>query len=82
MSVEIGKDGTVQSNDGWAVRFIGPDVIEYCTERAACLVNVGWSATQRSRAIYASESTSPLFPRLREHLAAVAPMLQGHFVVV
>jgi hypothetical protein len=34
------------------------------------------------RQIYASESTSDLFPRLREHLRSAAPLLQGQYVVV
>jgi hypothetical protein len=75
-------DGTVQSAEGWMVRFLGPDLLEYCTERAACLVNVGYSPAERARQIYASESSSDLFPHLREHLASAARLFQGQYVVV
>jgi len=75
-------DGSVRSREGWVVRFLGPDLIEYCSGRAACLVNVAWSPVDRARRIYASESSSELFPHLREHLAAAMRLFQGHYVVV
>ena len=75
-------DGAVQSAEGWMVRFLGPDLIEYCTERAACLVNVDYSRAEHTRKIYASESASDLFPDLREHLASAARLFQGQYVVV
>lgn len=84
MNTELRKasDGSVESSDGWAVRVLGPEVIEYCTGAAACLVNVGYSPRQRTRQIYASESLSELFPNLREHLQSAAALLQGSYVVV
>ncbi len=76
------EDGTVQSDEGWAVRFIGPELIEYCTDRSACLVNVRYSASARARQIYATESSSELFPDLTDHLRRAATLFQGQFVVV
>lgn len=76
------SDGSVQSAEGWIVRFVGPDLIEYCSGRAACLVNVGYVPAQKMRPIYASESSSDLFPHLREHLASAARLFQGRYVVV
>jgi hypothetical protein len=56
--------------------------MEYIDGHAACIVNVGLSApAQRARTIYASESLSELFPRLREHLTAALPLLKGHYIV-
>jgi hypothetical protein len=76
------SDGSVESSDGWVARLLGPELIEYCSGSAACLVNVGYSKTQRVRQIYASESVSELFPNLGEHLRCAAPLFQGHYVVV
>lgn len=75
-------DGSVQSPEGWMVRFVRPDLIEYCTARAACLVNVGYSPSDKSRPIYASESSSELFPHLHEHLASATRLFQGQYVIV
>ena len=75
-------DGSVESSEGWVARLIGPELIEYSSGSAACLVNVGYSQTHKTRQIYATESISELFPHLREHLRSAAPLLQGHFVVV
>jgi hypothetical protein len=75
-------DGGVESSEGWAVRLIGREWIEYCSGSAACLVNVGYSPSQRIRQIYATESMSELFPRLQEHLRSAAPMFEGHYIVV
>ena len=75
-------DGGVESSEGWAVHLLGPELMEYCNGAAACLVNVGYLPGLRVRQIYASESTSDLFPRLREHLRSAAPLLQGQYVVV
>jgi hypothetical protein len=75
-------DGAVESSEGWVVRQIGPDLMEYCCGSAACLVNVGYSPEVRARQIFASESTSELFPRLREHLRSAAPLFEGRYVVV
>lgn len=75
-------DGAVQSDEGWVVRFIGSELIEYCTGRSACLVNVRYSSNDRARQIYATESCSELFPDLRDHLRSVARMFEGQYVVV
>jgi hypothetical protein len=75
-------DGSVESSEGWVARLLNPEMIEYCSGSAACLVNVGYSPTQRARQIYATESTSELFPRLREHMRRAAPLFEGHYVVV
>ena len=76
------SDGSVESSEGWVARLIGPELIEYCSGSAACLVNVGYSNSQRARQIYATESISELFPNLREHLRSAAPLFQGRYVVV
>ena len=75
-------DGCVESSEGWMVRLVGPELMEYSSGVAACLVNVGYMPELRVRHIYASESTSELFPKLREHLRSAAPLLQGHYVVI
>lgn len=72
----------VESSEGWAARLIGREWIEYSTGSAACLVNVGYSSAQRAQQIYASESVSELFPRLREHMRSAAGLFEGHYVVV
>jgi hypothetical protein len=75
-------DGSVESSEGWAARLVGTDWIEYSSGSAACLVNVGYSASQRVRQIYATESISELFPFVREHLRSAAPLFDGRYVVV
>ena len=76
------RDGSVESSEGWTVRLIGPDLMEYSRGSAACLINVGYSTAHRARQIYATESISELFPHLREHLRSAAPLLEGRYVVV
>jgi hypothetical protein len=76
------SDGGVESSEGWAVHILGPELIEYRSGESACLVNVGYRNAGRAREIYASESASDLFPRLREHLQSAAPLLHGHYIVV
>jgi hypothetical protein len=78
-------NGQVHSSDGWTLRPLGVDLLEYDDGRAACLINIGSSpsqSSQASRPIYASESVSELFPHLREHLRLALPYLKGHYVVV
>ena len=76
-------DGAVSCSEGWAVRFVAPDLLEYSQGQAACLVNVGGGApSQRERRIYASESSSELFPLLREHLQSAIHHFKGQYVVV
>ena len=75
-------DGAVSCRDGWAVRFVAPDLLEYSQGQAACLVNVGLDSSDRERRIYATESLSELFPQLREHLQSAAQYFKGQYVVV
>ena len=75
-------DGAVSCSDGWAVRFVAPDLLEYSHGQAACLVNVGYESSERERRINASESSSDLFPKLREHLQSAARHFKGQYVVV
>jgi hypothetical protein len=75
-------DGSLVCDDGWAVRFMTADTLEYCEGDSSCLVNVGYVGPTRARRIYATESTSQLFPNLREHLEAAASFFRGQFEVV
>jgi hypothetical protein len=75
-------NGQVQSSDGWTLRPLNPDLFEYVDGRAVCLINVGSPTRHAVRPIYASESASPLFPNLREHLRMALPYLKGNYVVV
>jgi len=76
-------DGALSSSDGgWAVRFVAPDLLEYSQGQAACLINVGCAANNHERRIYASESSSDLFPQLREHLQSAVSHFKGQYVVV
>jgi hypothetical protein len=76
------NNGQVQSSDGWMLRPLSPDVLEYVDGRAACLINVGSPTRQAVRPIYASESMSDLFPHLQEHVRMALPYLKGNYVVV
>ena len=67
---------------GWVLRPLSPELLEYDDGRAACVINVGTPSRQSIRPIYASESSSDLFPRLREHLHEALPLLKGQFIVV
>jgi hypothetical protein len=73
-------DGAVSCADGWAVRFVAPDLLEYSHGQAACLINVSQQASERR--IYATESSSELFPQLREHLQSAVAHFKGQYVVV
>jgi hypothetical protein len=75
-------NGRVQSSDGWSVHPLNPDLLEYVDGRSACLVNIGSPTRQAVRPIYASESSSELFPHLREHLRLALPYLKGSYVIV
>jgi len=75
-------NGQVQSSAGWTLRALSPDLLEYDDGRAACLINVGSPTRQAVRPIYASESSSALFPHLGDHLRMALPYLKGHYVVV
>ena len=75
-------NGQVECSDGWSVRPLSPDLLEYMDGRAACLVNIGSPTRAAVRPIYASESISELFPHLREHLRLALPYLKGSYVVV
>ena len=82
MLLQTQADGLVASPEGWAVRVLSPELIEYCDGQAACLINVGMQAPGPTRRIYASESCSELFPHLRENLEQAAALLKGAYVVV
>lgn len=75
-------DGQVRSPEGWVLRPLSPEILEYDDGRAACLINVGAPSRNFVRPIYASESASDLFPRLREHLREAVPLLKGSYVVI
>ena len=75
-------DGTLVCDDGWTVRLVSPEMLEYSEGEASCIVNVGFVADEQLRRIYASESSSEFFPRLREHLLAAAAHLSGRYEVV
>ena len=82
--LKTASDGAVECNEGWRVRFLSPDLLEYSHSqgRVSCLVNVGYSRECHSRAIFASESTSQLAPQLREHRQSAAGLLKGRFVIL
>ncbi len=80
--IQARSDGGVSCSDGWAVRFVAPDLLEYSQGQAACLVNVGAASSDRQRRIYASESSSDLFPQLLEHLQSAVRHFKGQYVVV
>lgn len=75
-------DGAVSCSDGWAVRFVAPDLLEYSHGQAACLINVAGGSAGQERRIYASESSSDLFPQLLEHLQSAVRHFKGQYVVV
>jgi hypothetical protein len=80
--LKTSADGAIECSDGWAVRVLTPEMLEYCHGPAACLVNIGYWPGRGTRAIYASESSSELFPQLIEHLQTAARHLKGNYVVV
>lgn len=75
-------NGQVQSSDGWMLRRVSPDLLEYVDGPATCLINIGSPTRQAVRPIYASESISELFPHLNEHVRLALPYLKGNYVVV
>jgi len=81
-SIQVSADGGVESSEGWTVRLLGPDLLEYLDGSAACLVNVGYEPQRHVRQVYASESASDLFPRLHERLQRAVPLFKGRYVVV
>jgi hypothetical protein len=82
IELKVVGDGAVESSEGWAVRLLGPDLIEYRAARAACLVNVEYAPAQHACRIYASESASDLFPDLVEDLRRAAQLFKGHYIVI
>jgi hypothetical protein len=75
-------NGQVQSSDGWMLRRLSADMLEYVDGTSACLINIGSPTQHAVRPIYASESISELFPHLREHVRMALPYLKGNYVVV
>jgi hypothetical protein len=81
--LKTANDGSVQSNEGWALRFVSPNLIEYVAGSKVCLVNVESPRPPvNKRRIHATESASPHFPELREHIQHAAGLLKGAFEVV
>ena len=74
--------GRIESDSGWLVRLVDPELIEYRCGEATCLVNVAYSPAMKAREIYASEAASEWFPNLIEHLISALPLLEGRYVVV
>src|SRR4030095_5340649 len=79
-NLTVAADGTVRSSEGWAVRLIAPDLLEYCQGPSACLVNVDYVPARQVVEVYASESTSELFPRLHEHLQSAMRLFSGRYI--
>lgn len=75
-------NGQVHSTEGWVLRPVSPDLLEYADGRASCLINIGYPTRQMVRPIYATESISELFPNLREHVRMALPYLKGNYVIV
>jgi hypothetical protein len=75
-------NGQVQSSEGWVLRPLSADLLEYVDGCAACLINIGSPTRQAVRPIYASESSSDLFPHLSDHVRMALPYLKGSYVVV
>jgi hypothetical protein len=75
-------NGQVHSSDGWVLRPVNADLLEYANGEATCLINIGHPTRQRVRPIYASESLSDLFPDLCDNVNLALPFLKGSFVVV
>jgi hypothetical protein len=80
--IRVAPDGTVESSEGWAVRLLRPDLLEYCRGAASCLVNVDYASAQHVRQVYASESASELFPHLVDDLRLAARLFKGRYVVL
>ncbi len=74
--------GAVESDEGWSVSFLTPDLMEYRHGRVACLVNVGYSTERHACEVFASESASALAPHLREHLQKAVGFMKGRYVIV
>jgi len=78
-------DGALVGADGWVVRLVSPEMLEYSDGDASCIINVGRAAghgAEATRRIYASESSSDHFPQLHQHLQAALPHLNGRFELV
>jgi hypothetical protein len=54
-------NGQVQSTDGWVLRPLSPDLLEYARGGAACLINVGHPTRQHVRPIYLLACPIPRF---------------------
>lgn len=71
----------VASSEGWSVSLLDTQTLEYTCGEASCVVNVEYLPANQSRCIHASESSSELFPQLRERLQSAARMLKGRYVI-
>ena len=72
---------TVASSEGWSVSLLDPQTMEYSCGAASCVLNVEYMPADQSRCIHASESSSELFPNLRERLQSAARMLKGRYII-
>lgn len=72
---------TVTSSEGWSVSLLDSHTMEYSCGKASCVLNVDYSAIDQSHLIHASESSSELFPHLRERLQSAVQMLKGRYTV-
>lgn len=72
---------TVTSSEGWSVSLLDAHTIEYTCGAKSCVVNVDYLPADQTRCIHASESTSELFPNLRERLQSAARMLKWRYTL-
>ncbi|MDB6002243.1 MAG: hypothetical protein JWP52_3942 [Rhizobacter sp.] len=83
MTGELTRHGaSIESSEGWLVRLVDPELIEYRFGSTTCLVNVGYSHAERAREIFASESRSEWFPNLCEHIQSAVQLFEGRYIVV
>ena len=74
-------NNSVTCSEGWSVSLLDAHTMEYTCGSASCVLNVEYMPGDQSRCIHASESSSELFPNLRERLLSAARMLKGRYVV-
>ena len=72
---------SVASSEGWSVSLLDPRTMEYSCGAASCVLNVEYLPADQSSCIHATESSSELFPHLRERLQKAARMLKGRYII-
>ena len=77
----VGRN-TVVCSEGWSLSLLDEQTMEYAIGPASCVLNVDYLPAEHSHCIHASESASPLFPRLAEHIARAAHLLRGRRYVI